>query len=174
MFIEGEYKTEINMATFVNEKYITDIPEDRFDSFIYIPSKRLYETIKIISTFNNTINIKLNSKKLVFHIDRELFDVTYEFQTLYNYEKEKQYFVQINKDIEIPISSQNILKVLECYNLSDHIILCISEDKPVLFYYELDNRSYLKFYVLKKLDEDEDYNLNSSIYIKYFKQNLNI
>lgn len=146
----GNKKTQFNMKLPSTEDFVE--LEDRdidYDIKVYTSSGEFQKSIKELSCFGDTCNIKINSEELTITVDGNsgtgeisIDNVEIKFKESEEEQEDQTYSADIN------ISMLNIFSKA---GLSNETVLKFKKNSPFCFEYDLDCDSYVKFYIAEKV-----------------------
>lgn len=154
---------------------IIDLPDDIYDSFVYLPSIILYKAIKFLNRLHNIIFFHLDNNELKLFIKRNCLNSCYIFKNNYSNDKANQFFLDYEKKVFVEADGKSLEMVTKIYEINEQVMLFIGKDVPILIKYDItdDLKSYLKFYLIKKEVEYDSIKFNSSEFTKLYKIDLN-
>lgn len=154
---------------------IIDLPDDIYDSFVYLPSQILYKAIKFLNGLHNIIFFHLDNNEFKLFIKRNCLNSCYIFKNNYSNDKANQFFLDYEKKVFVEADGKSLEMVTKIYEINEQVMLFIGKDVPILIKYDItdDLKSYLKFYLIKKEVEYDSIKFNSSEFTKLYKIDLN-
>lgn len=126
---------------------VLSIPEQEYNVNICIQSKIFKNEIDELIQFSDTTKIICNKDNFVLSIndDECACDTTFPENSCESYET--------NCETNAIYSLKMLQNFMKFFRLSQNINIHISEEIPILIKYNLQNNSYIKFYLAPKIDD---------------------
>lgn len=137
---------ELPIIDIDNEKLI--IPEQESDVDLTLSSKRMYDLVSQFQIFNDEIEMSFTDTDILMKasgvdgsmsVKMSLDDVT-------------EYAIGENSLLKQTFSLRYIHMMCHFNKLSSEIIMAFKSNHPMLLFYDLENNSYIRFFMASKLD----------------------
>ena len=148
--VKGEFNKFFQLPLMDIETEHLCVPEMEYQADIEIESKKLKDIIDDLACFNDTINFKCDETEL--SIDANSSEGS--MKVVITMDDIEMLAVEEGKTIEARFSIRYIGEMCQFYKLSKNCTIHTSEDIPIQIKYEIDETSFIRFYLAPKISED--------------------
>jgi len=126
---------------------VLSVPKTEYDAEFSIKSKTICDIVGQMMTFGNDINIKCSEDK----IDLITNGIVGEMLVNIPIDELTEYSVIEDEEVNLTYSLNYIHKMCLTNKLSNEINFFISKESPMKIEYNLDNDSFMAFYIAPKI-----------------------
>ena len=132
------------------ESEMLSIPETDYDVDFTIPSKKMQEITSQLVFFGDVMNIECTEEK----ISLGSTGVNGDMNVVIQIDDLTEYSISEGETIIISFSLHYIHKMCITNKISNDVNFSVSPDYPMKINYQIDTKSYLKFYMAPKIKDD--------------------
>ncbi|MFH4976580.1 hypothetical protein AB6A40_003289 [Gnathostoma spinigerum] len=133
------------------------IPDQDYSAVVELPSDEFNKTCHDLAMFSDSVSILVTKAGIIFSGKGESGSSTVSYSPSANVDDEKNSVKLLVKD---PVSMSFAIKYLNRFtkasSLAPRVKLSLSDDVPIVVEYELEENSYLRFYLAPKIDEEDN------------------
>jgi proliferating cell nuclear antigen len=148
--VKGNFKKFFQLPLMDIDTEHLCIPDTEYQADIEIESKKLKDIIDDLACFNDTINFKCDENEL--SIDANSSEGS--MKVVITIDDIEMLAVEEDKIIESSFSIRYISEMCQFYKLSKNCTIHTSENIPIQIKYELDETSFMRFYLAPKINDD--------------------
>jgi proliferating cell nuclear antigen len=131
------------------------IPDTPYKCSIKMPSKEFERIVRDLQVLGDTCTISCGKEGVRFSVSGNIGTGNILTRANATAEKEKD---QVIIDMEEPVELNFALRYLNFFtkatNLSDHVLISMSPEVPVVIEYPIEDFGYVKYYLAPKIEEE--------------------
>jgi len=141
-----------DMKTMDLDEELLDIPDNEYSVDLILPTKMFVSLSQELSMFDDSVRVvcKQDNVELVAKGNTGAMKVNM------NIDDVLEYAIEENISLDMTYSIQYFQMMCQFHKLSDKVALGFSEETPMMMKYELDETSFVRFYLAPKLDDNDD------------------
>ena len=141
-----------DMKTMDLDEQLLDIPDNEYSVDLILPTKMFVSLSQELSMFDDSVCVvcKQDNVELVAKGNSGTMKVNM------NIDDVLEYAIEENISLDMKYSIQYFQMICQFHKLSDKVALGFSEETPMMMKYELDETSFVRFYLAPKLLDDND------------------
>lgn len=141
-----------DMKTMDLDEELLDIPDNEYSVDLILPTKMFVSLSQELSMFDDSVRVvcKQDNVELVAKGNTGAMKVNM------NIDDVLEYAIEENISLDMTYSIQYFQMMCQFHKLSDKVALGFSEETPMMMKYELDEISFVRFYLAPKLDDNDD------------------
>jgi len=141
-----------DMKTMDLDEELLDIPDNEYSVDLILPTKMFVSLSQELSMFDDSVRVvcKQDNVELVAKGNTGAMKVNM------NIDDVLEYAIEENISLDMKYSIQYFQMICQFHKLSDKVALGFSKETPMMMKYELDETSFVRFYLAPKLDDNDD------------------
>jgi proliferating cell nuclear antigen len=141
-----------DMKTMDLDEQLLDIPDNEYSVDLILPTKMFVSLSQELSMFDDSVRVVCNQD----NVELVAKGHTGTMKVNMNIDDVLEYAIEENISLDMIYSIQYFQMMCQFHKLSDKVALGFSEETPMMMKYELDETSFVRFYLAPKLDDNDD------------------
>jgi DNA polymerase III sliding clamp (beta) subunit (PCNA family) len=141
-----------DMKTMDLDEELLDIPDNEYSVDLILPTKMFVSLSQELSMFDDSVRVVCNQD----NVELVAKGHTGTMKVNMNIDDVLEYAIEENISLDMIYSIQYFQMMCQFHKLSDKVALGFSEETPMMMKYELDETSFVRFYLAPKLDDNDD------------------
>ena len=141
-----------DMKTMDLDEQLLDIPDNEYSVDLILPTKMFVSLSQELSMFDDSVRVVCNQD----NVELVAKGHTGTMKVNMNIDDVLEYAIEENISLDMIYSIQYFQMMCQFHKLSEKVALGFSEETPMMMKYELDETSFVRFYLAPKLDDNDD------------------
>jgi len=132
------------------------IPETEYAATIKMPCAEFQRICRDLSALSESVSIECTKDGVKFTCSGDIGNGSITLRQHTNVDKPQQNVeINLSEPVALTFSLKYLVNFCKASGLSDSVKLCLSNEVPLLVEYEINNNSYLRFYLAPKIGDEE-------------------
>jgi len=147
--------SEFNLNLLSIEADQLGIPETEYSSIVTMSAGEFTRICREMSQISETVNIETSKESIKFSVSGEIGAGSITIKANDSEKKEEQTILEVDEPVSLSFALRYLNLFNKASNLSNQVILSMSNDTPLVVEYRIENLGSLKFYLAPKITDEE-------------------